>query len=115
MSRPDAWAPAQYERFREERAQPFYDLMRMVKVASPQQVMLEVRFVEASRQAGRELGVQWNVFNSHLVSNIGSRKPANGEIQPNGGTLPITAPTGPTNIPIGEVAARYGTSRQSLH
>ena len=36
MSRPDAWAPAQYERFREERAQPFYDLMRMVKVASPQ-------------------------------------------------------------------------------
>ena len=31
------------------------------QVMQPQQVMLEVRFVEASRQAGRELGVQWNV------------------------------------------------------
>ena len=30
--------------------------------AAPQQVMLEVRFVEATRQAGRDLGVQWNVF-----------------------------------------------------
>jgi pilus assembly protein CpaC len=28
-------------------------------VMQPQQVMLEVRFVEASRQASRELGVQW--------------------------------------------------------
>ena len=59
--------------------------------------MLEVRFVEASRQAGRELGVQWNVFNSRMAANIGSRQPA--------GNLPITAPTSPTNIPVGEVAA----------
>ena len=59
--------------------------------------MLEVRFVEASRQAGRELGVQWNVFNSRVAANIGSRQPA--------GRLPITAPSSPTNIPVGEVAA----------
>ena len=38
--------------------------------------MLEVRFIEASRQAGRELGVQWNVFNSRMAANIGSRQPA---------------------------------------
>src|SRR5262245_8032862 len=73
------------------------EIINTVTVASPQQVMLEVRFIEASRQAGRELGVQWNVFNSRVTSNIGSRQPA--------GRLPITAPTSPTNIPIGEVAA----------
>ena len=59
--------------------------------------MLEVRFVEASRQASRELGVQWNVYNSHLTSNIGSRRTP--------GLLPITSPTSPTNVPVGEVAA----------
>ena len=73
------------------------DVINTVTVASPQQVMLEVRFIEASRQAGRELGVQWNVFNSRMAANIGSRQPA--------GNLPITAPSSPTNIPIGEVAA----------
>jgi pilus assembly protein CpaC len=30
-------------------------------VASPQQVMLEVRIIEASRNLGRDLGVSWNV------------------------------------------------------
>jgi pilus assembly protein CpaC len=73
------------------------EIINTVTVASPQQVMLEVRFIEASRNAGRELGVQWNVFNSRMTANIGSRRPAN--------QLPITAPTSPTNIPVGEVAA----------
>jgi pilus assembly protein CpaC len=73
------------------------EIINSVQVAQPQQVMLEVRFIEAKRDAGRDLGVQWNMFNSHMVSNIGSRK------QPN--QLPITTPSGPTNIPVGEVAA----------
>jgi pilus assembly protein CpaC len=73
------------------------DIINTVQVMQPQQVMLEVRFIEASRVAGRELGFQWNVFNSKMTANIGSRRPA--------GTLPITAPTSPTNIPAGEVAA----------
>src|SRR5882672_3426900 len=73
------------------------EIINTVRVASPQQVMLEVRFVEASRQASRELGVQWNVYNSHLTSNIGSRRTP--------GLLPITAPASATNIPAGEVAA----------
>jgi pilus assembly protein CpaC len=72
-------------------------IINTVQVTQPQQVMLEVRFVEASRQAGRELGVQWNVFGSRATANIGSRQPA--------GNLPITAPTSATNIPPGEVAA----------
>jgi pilus assembly protein CpaC len=35
------------------------DVINSVKVNAPQQVMLEVRFVEASRSATRELGVNW--------------------------------------------------------
>jgi pilus assembly protein CpaC len=73
------------------------DIINTIQVSQPQQVMLEVRFVEATRQAGRELGVQWNVFNSHMTANIGSQRPA--------ANLPITAPTSATNIPVGEVAA----------
>jgi pilus assembly protein CpaC len=73
------------------------EIINTVQLSQPQQVLLEVRFVEASRTAGRELGLQWNIFNSKMTANIGSRRPA--------GLLPITAPTGPTNIPAGEVAA----------
>jgi len=51
------------------------DIINTVKVSQPQQVMLEVRFVEASRQAGRELGIQWNARNSKVTANIGSRLP----------------------------------------
>jgi pilus assembly protein CpaC len=49
------------------------DVINTVRVSQPQQVMLEVRFVEATRQAGRELGVQWNVRNSKMTANIGDR------------------------------------------
>src|SRR5262245_4214494 len=51
------------------------DIINTVKVSQPQQVMLEVRFVEASRQAGRELGIQWNARNNKVTANIGSRLP----------------------------------------
>ena len=37
------------------------DVINSVRVLQPQQVMLEVRFVEVTRKAGRELGLQWNV------------------------------------------------------
>lgn len=58
------------------------EIINSVSVMSPQQVMLEVRFVELSRTAGRELGVQWNRFGGHSLVNIGNRTPA--------GALPIT-------------------------
>ena len=74
------------------------EIINTVVVSAPMQVMLEVRFVEASRQAGRELGFQWNVFGSRGVANIGitsaGRQPANHR-----------AHQFATNIPIGEVAA----------
>jgi pilus assembly protein CpaC len=52
------------------------DVINTVNVLAPQQVMLEVRFVEATRQAGRDLGVQWNVFGQHNLANIGNRTPS---------------------------------------
>jgi pilus assembly protein CpaC len=62
------------------------DPINTATVMQAQQVMLEVRFVEASRQASRELGVQWNQFGQNTLSNIGSRLPAN--------QLPVTQPKG---------------------
>ena len=52
------------------------DVINSVNVLQPQQVMLEVRFVEATRQAGRDLGVQWNVFGQRNLANIGNRTPS---------------------------------------
>jgi pilus assembly protein CpaC len=58
------------------------DPINTVTVAAAQQVMLEVRFVEATRQASRELGVQWNSFGQHTFSAIGTRVPASSILQP---------------------------------
>jgi len=57
------------------------EIINSVSVMSPQQVMLEVRFIEISRTAGRELGVQWNTFGNPNI-NIGNGVAASG--------LPIT-------------------------
>ena len=62
------------------------EIINSVSVMSPQQVMLEVRFIEISRTAGRELGVQWNMFNRNAVVNVGSQQPAS--------NLPITTSAG---------------------
>lgn len=59
------------------------EIINTVSVMSPQQVMLEVRFIEISRTAGRELGVQWNRFGDRSITNVGNRVNAN--------NLPITA------------------------
>ncbi len=61
------------------------EIINAVSVSSPQQVLLEVRFIEISRNAGRELGVQWNRFGEHSITNIGNRTSA--------ANLPITAAT----------------------
>ncbi|PWB59219.1 MAG: secretin [Bradyrhizobiaceae bacterium] len=38
------------------------DVINSVRVTQPQQVMLEVRFIEATRTAGRELGINWDIM-----------------------------------------------------
>src|SRR5215510_1201967 len=70
------------------------EIINTVSVMSPQQVMLEVRFIEISRTASRELGVQWNRFGSHSTANVGSLQPAS--------SLPITNPNNSSQIPVGE-------------
>jgi len=67
------------------------DIINAVQVLQPQQVVLEVRFVEAAREAGRELGVQWNSFGKNNLTNIGSRVGAQ--------QLPVTTPGGPFQNP----------------
>jgi pilus assembly protein CpaC len=73
------------------------EIINSVSVMSPQQVMLEVRFIELSRNAGREFGVQWNRFGNSSTTNIGSGKFAS--------TLPISAPPNSQTFPVGETAA----------
>jgi len=52
------------------------EIINAVSVASPQQVMLEVRFIEIKRTASRELGVQWNHFGGNSTVNVGNGVPA---------------------------------------
>jgi pilus assembly protein CpaC len=49
------------------------EVINAVSVMAPQQVLLEVRFVEISRSAGRELGFEWNGFSPKSLVNIGDR------------------------------------------
>jgi len=44
------------------------EVINSVKVLQPQQVMLEVRFIEASRSAARELGINWNVVAANAAA-----------------------------------------------
>jgi len=62
------------------------DPINTVQVMQPQQVMLEVRFIEVDRNASRDLGVQWNMFGNSAVANVGSGLPAS--------QLPLTTPGG---------------------
>jgi len=50
------------------------EVINSVQVLQPQQVMLEVRFVEANRNAGRDLGVQWHTHGGRFLSNVGMRQ-----------------------------------------
>jgi pilus assembly protein CpaC len=82
------------------------EIINTVSVMSPQQVLLEVRFVEISRTAGRELGFQWNGINSGSgIINVGNRTAAS--------NLPITTPGAPAGgvlsgaAPFGFALARW--------
>ncbi len=72
------------------------DIINSVSVMSPQQVLLEVRFIEISRTAGRELGVQWNRFGGSSITNIGNRV--------NAGDLPVSASSIATETAAGLIS-----------
>lgn len=48
------------------------EVINSVGVTQPQQVLLEVRFVEAQRNASRELGVNWQVFGNTASAATGT-------------------------------------------
>jgi pilus assembly protein CpaC len=47
------------------------DVINSVHVLQPQQVLLEVRFVEIQRTAARELGIQWDVVGKNVIASVG--------------------------------------------
>jgi pilus assembly protein CpaC len=67
-----------------------------------------VRFIEVSRSASRELGVQWNMFSPHALANVGDQVPA--------GQLPVTGqgpnvnPTALTVSPLVAAGVLSGTA-----
>ena len=78
------------------------DPINTVSVMQQQQVELDVRFIEASRQASRELGVQWNYFGNSAIANIGNQVPP---VQ-----LPITQPGGAFQQPAAAGSGLGGPS-----
>jgi pilus assembly protein CpaC len=45
-------------------------VVNAMNIASPQQVMLKVRFLEVSRAAGRELGINWTGVNNSITRGV---------------------------------------------
>jgi pilus assembly protein CpaC len=48
------------------------NVVNTMDVTNVQQVQLEVRFLEASRTAGRELGIKWNIQGGDISAGVGS-------------------------------------------
>ncbi len=47
------------------------EVVNSMTVSQPQQVMLEVRFIEVSRTAGRDLGIKWDVLGKTFSATTG--------------------------------------------
>ncbi len=91
------------------------DVINSVLVSAPQQVMMEVRFIEVSRNAGRALGVQWNMSTNNVTANVGDRIAANqlpvasgNAIVPAAGVLGTLAP--PFGVLLGRMVAAGATT-----
>ena len=81
------------------------EVINTVQVMQPQQVVLEVRFIEAGRQATRDLGVQWNMFGNSVLANVGNRTAAS--------SLPTTSAGGSLNTAASVTAAGVLTTAAS--
>ncbi|MBR0801108.1 type II and III secretion system protein family protein [Bradyrhizobium jicamae] len=82
-------------------------VVNAMNVASPQQVMLEVRFLEVVRDAGRNLGVNLYAANAN-GTNVGNS--GNGAVVAAGRT-PIGTPAGSGSLPVlGTIGTLVGTA-----
>jgi pilus assembly protein CpaC len=95
-------------------------VVNAMSIAQPQQVLLKVRFLEASRDAGRQLGVNWfqgNPTGTRGV-NTGTGAPFVGSPAQNAAGIPLiqTAGTlvGTANQPFGVVLARLVNGGQTI-
>src|SRR5579871_738175 len=84
---------------------PDAPVVNAMKIAAAQQVMLKVRFLEVSREGGRQLGVNWFVGSNGRGVSIGGQTP---QVSQAGGT---GTPTGGSGIPLFQsLGALAGTS-----
>ena len=104
---------------------PNSPVVNAMKVSPSQQVMLKVRFLEASREAGNALGVNWFVFNNKgtrgIVTGIGSAAQAprpslsgvnaSGSAATTGAGVPALSAVGSL---AGTTSAPFGTALASL-
>jgi pilus assembly protein CpaC len=107
---------------------PDTPVVNAMKVAPSQQVLLKVRFLEASRDAGRDLGVNWFIGNNKGTrgfttgtgaSTLTGRPPVNTPATVNANGTPVVTGTG---VPVfdaiapfaGSTAAPFGTVLASL-
>jgi pilus assembly protein CpaC len=86
------------------------DPINTVQVMQQQQVMLEVRFIEVDRQAGRQLGVQWNYFGNSALANVGDQVTPNNQAPPFPGApqLPLASTAGTVAAGVLSGASPYG-------
>jgi len=63
------------------------DVVNSLSISRPQQVMLEVRFLEASRGANKELGVRWDLTSEQLTAVSGLTTLLTGTAAPFGSVL----------------------------
>src|SRR5262249_60037717 len=75
------------------------EVINSIRVTQPQQVMLEVRFVEASRTAGRELGINWNVVAKNVAASTGAFVSAG----PAGPAAALASGSTPVGVAIGRI------------
>jgi pilus assembly protein CpaC len=97
-------------------------VINALSVAHSQQVLLKVRFLEASREAGRQLGVNWNGNNAAGTRGVSTGLGWNNvSSAPNGAGIPIFQSTGSlvgtTSQPFGVLLANVvngGTNIEML-
>ncbi len=92
------------------------EVTNAIKIAAPQQVMLEVRFIEADRSASRALGVE-SSFLSNDVNSITGVGSFSGAIPPSGGTPLINnlaAGLVSNSVPFGSLVGSIVSGNRSL-
>jgi pilus assembly protein CpaC len=85
-------------------------VINATKVASPQQVMLKVRFIEVNRDAGRELGIRYDYLGQTRRAVIGRR----GIAVADGAEEGVVSSLIGTQVPFASILARFANNSRLL-